>query len=106
MFDPLLFGLGRNMTCEGCGTRRFDVIDREQCSPEIAPFVRTDVVHVINTVGVCSECYMVLCGQCAPGGRCPRCGFGLMLTPDCPPDPPPWWRLRKRLKWQMVFGGA
>jgi len=70
-FDPFLFdGSGRNVSCARCGVQERTVGGRPP--PEIAPFVHGNYVE-IRTMGVCHNCYTTLCGQCAPGGRCPDC---------------------------------
>lgn len=99
----MLPDMGRNLTCERCKAKRFTV--GGDSPPEVAPFIRGVIVTEVRNVGVCGDCFAVLCSSCSRGINCPYCN-GLMLTSDCPPQPPPWWRLRKRLKWQRVFGGS
>ena len=98
--DIFMFGgPQRNVSCERCGVQR--ITAGPASGMEWLSYGKTITIH---TVGLCSECYSVFCGQCAKGGWCPKCHKGLMLNPDLPPSPPPWRRLFKRLKWHMVFG--
>ena len=36
-------------------------------------YIQGDIVNVIKSIGVCGECYAVLCSECAPKGRCSVC---------------------------------
>lgn len=95
----------RNLKCDLCGKSRMMTAEGE--APRImSPFLMLTGLKgrsiIIRTVGVCAECYLVVCSECSSKGRCPKCGF--FLLGDAP-DPPSWLHPVKRLKWLFKFGG-
>jgi hypothetical protein len=95
MMDPLdtMFFLGPNHTCDLCGIR-----ERE------SELQFGERVMTMRTMGLCCECFIIVCGQCAgPGSRCPKCGSWL-LNPDYPPNKPSWLHPIKRIKYMRLFG--
>jgi len=97
---PCVFG--STLRCVRCGSSSISH-GLENVSTNMRPFVRGDIVSVIKPMGICGECYAVLCSDCAIKGRCSVCGSPFPLLAECPSTPPPWWKLFKRLKWTRVF---
>lgn len=87
------------LRCDKCGSS--DRISGIENVPEdMRPFVRGEVVITMNPLGICGECYAVLCGKCADHGKCSVCGAPYPLLGACPstaPDDP-----AKRAKWRKV----
>lgn len=85
--------MGPNYRCDCCGA-----LGRETEQQ----FGR--IVMNVRTMGVCCECYILVCGACcSPGSRCPKCGLWL-LNPQFPPSRPSWLHPIKRMKYMRVFG--
>jgi len=98
--DYLLTGMGRNFRCDRCGVAAQEI--GGAVPPEMIPFIRGQVVVNLRSIGVCPDCYLLVCSACADRGRCPRCGR-FLLAQEYPPDPPSWLHPLKRLKWRRVF---
>lgn len=90
------------LRCDGCGASAVGH-GIENVPPEMRPFIRGEVVVNMRPLGICGNCYAVLCSACARNGRCSRCSSPFPLLAECPSTPPPWWQLAKRLKWRRVW---
>jgi hypothetical protein len=100
MFPDLLDSTHHNFRCDKCG-----LPDREvggPLPPEIAPFVQGQIVVNVRSIGVCLECYVLVCSACADRGRCPECGR-MLFNPEYTPTRPSWIHPVKRLKWNRIF---
>lgn len=93
--------LGSKLCCDRCGTTAVSQ-GIENVPAYMQPFVRGDVVNVVRSLGICGECYAVLCSNCASNGRCSVCNSPFPLLAQCPSTPPPIWKVFKRLKWQKL----
>ncbi len=95
------------LRCDKCGaTSR--AIGMQNVPEYIRPFVRGEVVVTLNPLGICSECYAVLCMRCADHGKCSMCTAPWPLFAECPSSPPEdptkmekWKRIRK-----LQFGSS
>lgn len=89
------------LRCDVCGTS--EVTDGiENVPPEMRAFIRGEVIKMVQPLGICGECYAVLCSKHSRNGRCSKCDAPYLLFARCPTKPPPWWQLAKRRKWQQV----
>ena len=68
MFPDFFSGMKRNHRCDRCGSAEREV---GGATPEMAPFVRGQIVVNVRPVGVCLECYVLVCSACSDRGRCP-----------------------------------
>lgn len=75
------------LRCERCGREGTDY-GMENVPPHIKPFIRGEVVIVARPIGICGECYAVLCSDCADNGRCTECDSPFPLLAECPSTPP------------------
>jgi hypothetical protein len=100
VFPELLSDTGPNYKCARCGAA-----ERETggaVPPDIAPFIRGQIVVNVRTMGVCHQCFLIVCSGCAIRGRCPACG-GMLFAPDFLPDRPSWLHPIKLMKWLRLF---
>ncbi len=99
-----MFGMdafGSRLRCDRCGTGS-TTRGIEHVPPHLRPFVRGEVVVSVRPIGVCGMCYAVLCADCSRNGRCSACDSPFPLLADCPSAGPPWYQIRKWLKWKRV----
>lgn len=69
------------LVCDNCGTPEVSE-GIEKVPGHLRLMIRGERVTSFRTMGVCAECYAVLCGECfAPGGRCSRCGSFMLASP-------------------------
>ena len=99
MFPDFFGGMKRNYRCDRCGSAEREV---GGAPPEMAPFVRGEIVVNVRPVGVCLECFVLVCSACSDRGRCPICGR-MLFNPEFRPTRPSWFRPMKRLKWNRIF---
>jgi len=98
LFNP---ELSSKLCCDICGVSAVSS-GINNVPPEMRPFVYGNV-RVIQPLGICGECYTVVCSACAPNRHCPKCNSPYPLLAQCPSTPPPWRNLKKRLKWRQVW---
>src|ERR1035438_10824232 len=89
--------------CDKCGAG--DRASGIESVPEYArPFVRGEIVITVNPLGVCGECYTVLCTRCADRGKCSFCRAPWPLLAECPSTPPD--DPTKYAKWRRLLLNA
>lgn len=90
------------LRCDKCGRGGTDY-GMENVPPHMRPFVRGEVVMVARPIGICGECYAVLCSDCSKNGKCTECDSPFPLLAECPSVGPPWYKIGKWLKWKRVW---
>ena len=95
----------KELRCDKCGASSRGT-GIEDVPEHVRQFVRGKAVITMNPLGICGECYAVLCGRCANHGKCSVCNAPWPLLAECPstpPDDPAKYRKWKEIR-EIQFG--
>ncbi len=86
--------ISSRLHCDRCGRGETDHGMNE------VPYMR---LNISRSIGICGECYAVLCSDCADNRQCSECASPFPLLLRVPTSGPPWWKIGKWLKWKQIW---